>query len=355
MTAFDPGVLRRLVPPAHLAVVLVIVLGLAAAGCVVPSPEPATTTTTTAPTGTADGPLLIGLSVHVEGWRSEVRDQGQYQSHVDHIETLAAAAEAHRATLTLELGPTFVAATRAWGGEATLAALVARGHTLAVHADVGGDPDQFAGVDDFAAELTRQKAAVEALVPGVEVTHVTGICSADPWVEAAVAAGFTTTAGLVEHCAMSLDPAAVPDGVRQDCASPIDCHGEPPRAYPAGSWVWFAEDSAQWLTPAESGLLLIAGGGAGPTCASEAESGVTVTTCVGDDRDLELTTAAIDEGLTDRASDPAGEHTEVVWFTQSVGPAVDAGYSDTWFALVEARVRAGEVAWATPAGVLATA
>ena len=66
-------------PPAHLAVVLVIVLGLAAAGCVVPSPEPATTTTTTAPTGTADGPLLIGLSVHVEGWRSEVRDQGQKQ------------------------------------------------------------------------------------------------------------------------------------------------------------------------------------------------------------------------------------------------------------------------------------
>ena len=322
--------------------VLLAAIATAPVACIAPSPEPA-----------PDAGVLIGLSVHVEGWRTEVRDRDQYEAHVANLETLAAAAEAHDAVLTFELGPTFVEATAAWGGGDLLASFADRGHTIAVHADVGGDPEQFATTDEFTAELVAQRAAVEALVPGIEVTHVTGICSADPWVEAALAAGFETTAGLVEYCAMSLDPADLPEGVTQDCASPVACHGEPPRAYDQTSWVWWADSSAHWLTPADDGLLLVAGGGAGPVCASEAASGVTVGAegCTGDDEDLALTSDALADGTDDLDAD----HTSVVWFTWSVGTPVDEEYAEEWFSMVERSTADGSLTWSSPTEVLAAA
>lgn len=148
----------------------------------------------------------LGISVHVEGFKGEANNRLKYMRHRQALVETADAAEAHGARLSFELSAEFTAAMARWGDDfASL--MAARGHAIGVHADLGGTPIP---LDEFTHPLAERKAAIEA--QGVTVTHVSGICSASDWVEAAIGAGFESATGIVEYCIKSIPAENRPPG-----------------------------------------------------------------------------------------------------------------------------------------------
>ena len=169
-------------------------------------------------------PLLLGMAIHVEGWHQERQDESLFRLHEAELYDTAAAAQAAGAILTFEFSPIFTEAADTWGS--TLPAdVVAMGHGVGVHADVGGNGESLTA-EEFAAELVPMRETVSRQT-GVDVRHISGICSPSPWVEGAILAGFTSATGSVEYCALSLDPENVPPGYENlDCSDgPASCHG----------------------------------------------------------------------------------------------------------------------------------
>jgi hypothetical protein len=195
---------------------------------------PATTTTTT--TTTVDEPQPLAVSIHVEG-------DIPYERHRATIDALADEATAAGVVLTFELSRRFTEGSLA-AGDGFVASLAARGHAVGVHADLGFPAIPPAA---FARRLAAHKAIVEEAL-GAPVTHVSGICSAAPWVEPAIEAGFTIVTGTVTYCLMS-----TPDA--PSCASPTACHDplpDDPTTAP-----WRTSSSADWLTPDPDGELWV--------------------------------------------------------------------------------------------------
>ncbi|MHB8896354.1 MAG: hypothetical protein ACYC99_14405, partial [Candidatus Geothermincolia bacterium] len=102
----------------------------------------ASTTPSTAPTsygtpgGTSSGALLLGVMVHVEGWRNEARDQQAFQQHAGMIRQYAAIFEKYGLRLTFEASPEFTQACARWNDN-VLKELSDKGHGIGVHADLG--------------------------------------------------------------------------------------------------------------------------------------------------------------------------------------------------------------------------
>jgi hypothetical protein len=197
-----------------------------------------TSTTVSATTTTAaadmEAPGLLAASIHVEG-------DIPYERHRATIDALADDARAAGVVLTFELSRRFTEGSLA-AGDGFVASLAARGHAVGVHADLGFPAIAPAA---FTRRLAEHKALVEDAL-GAPVTVVSGICSAAPWVESAIAAGFTVATGMVEFCLMS-----TPDA--PSCSSPSACHD--PLPADADTAPWLTSSSADWLTPDPEGDL----------------------------------------------------------------------------------------------------
>lgn len=192
-------------------VILLTAVGLA--GCVAPGSgggggggTPPTTDPGTSDPGLGEpgsDPLMLNISIHVEGYQEEDDAGGEavFDAHVAAILGLADDADGGDGVdpgeprLTFELSPIFVTATEMWGSD-IISQLDARGHGIGVHADLGGQG--YLDRTDFTNQLIEMRDAIEA--QGVDVVHVSGICSPSEWVEAAIDAGFTATTGMVEFC-----------------------------------------------------------------------------------------------------------------------------------------------------------
>jgi hypothetical protein len=220
----------------------------------------ATTTTTTtqptAPSSTTAAPLEVAVSIHVEGW--DDLDPAVYERHRAVVEQLATEAEAAGVTLTFELSRAFAQGTLA-AGDGWVASLPGRGQAVGVHADLGATPMP---PSQLARRLAEHKALVEEAL-GAPATHVSGVCSQAPWVEAVIGAGFDAVTGMVEFCMKTL--VEVPAGhdalAIAACRTPADCHDPAPADEEHVLHPWRASTSADWITPDPEGeLWLIASG-----------------------------------------------------------------------------------------------
>jgi hypothetical protein len=314
---------------------------VAAALCAACAPGGAASTTTTTTTTTevppGDGDALISLSIHVEGWTLEDDSEAQFDVHVGHLLDLATTAHDVGAVLTFELSPDFTRAVTRWDSD-VLDTLTGLGHEIAIHADVGGLGTPSLG--QMTAELESQIDLLEAT--GYSTNHVSGICSRGPWVEAAVAAGFTSVAGGVEYCLTSLLPEHVPEGYEwvSGCANPAVCHGPVPVPADQAAFGWWASSSDDWIVDASEGDLLILTGpfegqlscfqwsDPGP-CPDQADNLATIESMVDEYVELAQTTGA----------------TTVLPLTDSVGGVPAEGFPEALFATIDTYVDAGVLQW----------
>jgi hypothetical protein len=310
------------------------------------------TTTDAEPAPAEPDPLMFNLSIHVEGYQTEddntPEGQMQFEAHLAALTALADAADGGDgvdegdASLTFELSPDFVRATTTWGSD-FIPAMDARGHAIGVHADLGGT-----GLVDtsvFTLELVAMREAIEA--QGVDVVHVSGICSPSEWVEAAIAAEFAASTGLVEFCLSSYpDSFPLPCGDRAS-----ECHGAAVTDWEHKIHPWHTSSSADWLTddPARD-LLLVAGeSGTAFACLGETAAGIDCNTET-DPTDVEALRTIIQDYVDHRESG----RTNVLSMAWSIGRPPTAGFADELFAMV-AGFAADDVQWSTMPEIVAAA
>jgi hypothetical protein len=293
---------------------------------------------------------MLNFSIHVEGYQEEDDPGGEavFDAHVAAILGLADDADGgdgvdpDEPRLTFELSPIFVNATEMWGSD-IISQLDARGHGVGVHADLGGQG--YLDRTDFTNQLIGMREAIEA--QGVDVVHVSGICSPSEWVEAAIDAGFTATTGMVEFCHSSY-----PGNYPLPCGDAAnECHGMAVTDWEHLIHPWHTSTSADWLTDDPAGaLLLVANGGSSVSCLREDAAGATCAG-VGESGDVDELETLLREFIGHRE---AGE-VNALTLSWSVGRPPTAGFADELFAVVETYVAAGQVLWATMADIVAAA
>ncbi len=284
-------------------------------------------------------PLFFGISIHVEGYTQEVEQRPLYERHRDIVLDLAADAVAAGAVLTFELDRTFIEASNLYDVD-IVATLLGMGQGVAIHADVGGRGSP--SLQRLRSDLVRMRTGLADL--GLETTHVSGICSRGPWVEAALAAGFRSVAGAVEYCLTSLDEQYVPEGVDiSGCPSPAECHGPLPLPDALRVHPFYVASSADFIRgDAEDGLLLIVGQSGGAVdCIGEGRSGG--AGCVGDADDIAQVRVDIEEYLA--LHDPA--RVGALVYAWSVGSVPAEGFARDLFAAVAPYVDDGRLTWAS--------
>jgi len=290
----------------------------------------------------SDG-LQLALTVHVERHPTEVRNQAEFGSHVAMLERLANLALTYDVVLNFELSTEFVQAVDNWDST-FIEDMTALGHAVAQHS---GDKST-EGLTGAArvAELVRQRDAIEA--HGVEINYLSGGCSADDWVETAIAAGFSAVTGNVEYCLKSLADTSLPAGMEwiQRCNNQAICHD--PLHVDAARVLhpWTTSSSATWLVDDPAGGLVI-------VSSEEADGFVAMSQAVAADhtQSLEQWSALLDSYV---AATVPGQ-VNVVNMVLSVGPEPDWELVESMFAQALIRQNAGLLTWADLGGVVAQA
>lgn len=287
--------------------------------------------------------LQLALTIHVERHPTEVADEAEFNAHIAMLEQLANLAIAYDVVLNFELSTEFVDAVDNWDST-FIEDMTALGHAVAQHS---GDQST-AGLTGAArvAELVRQRDAIEA--HGVEVNYVSGGCSADDWVEAAIAAGFSAVTGNVEYCLKSLDDATLPDGMQwiDQCNKQSICHDPLHVGTARVLHPWTTSSSATWLVDDPEGKLVI-------ISSDEADGFVAMSQ--GGDSDLNLSLEQWTDLLDSYVAATVARQVNVVNMVLSVGPEPDWELIESMFAQALARQDAGLLTWANLGDVVAQA
>lgn len=340
--------MRHSVAPLLLTAIMAAACGSATTGSPSITSPSSTTVGGAIPSSTAEvaetttvHPLLFEVSIHVEGWQREDEVEDMFDRHVAGILELATIAHDHQALLTFELSQVFMDGVVTWQSD-VLDRLDTLGHGIAIHADVGGR-----GTPNLDA-LTRPLRAMRRRLAelGFETTHASGVCSRGPWVEALLAAGYTTSNGGVAYCATSMDPGLL----REDqlwvlaCGTPQECHGPAPIGDGRRMHPFFVTSSENWMvSDAEDGLLLVVSesGSTLPCLDGTAEPGS--GQCRLDLDDGQALTLVIEEYLAERT---AGR-TSVLSYSWSIGSMPEPEPMEQLFSSVDPYVSSGQLQWAT--------
>ena len=284
-------------------------------------------------------PLLIAISVHVEGWSQEARNQDMFGIHRDNLLGLAEEVAAGGGVLTFELSDVFMEAVAVWDDD-ILDQFVALGHSVAIHADAGGNGDP--SLTALTETLTQKRQTLADL--GIITEHVSGICSAGPWVEAALAAGFTSTTGGVAYCATSMDPELVApqDQWVFECQSPADCHGAPPVSEDRRYHPFYVDSSTDWMvSEATEGLLVITSESGHSLACLERGSPGEGDKCIANELDLEVVSDTLEGYLAARVP----ERTTALVYSWSIGNLPELGFGAELAATFAETVNTGEAIW----------
>ena len=296
--------------------------------------EQTPTNTESEPPPAQPTPLLLGLSIHVEGFQGEARDRDLFDRHVDAIVSFAEIASRHGAIVTFEFSEVFMDAVTNFQSS-VIDDLKALGQATAVHADVGGQGDPT--LPEMVRDLTRQRRKADGL--GIDTRHVSGVCSRGPWVEAVIEAGYISNNGPVEYCALSLDETVRPaDWDLSRCTTPAVCHDQLKVDNDLIVHPYFIDSSADFIVPKESGLVFMIGdSGSTAICKAEVEGGE----CVGNDDDIPFVQATLDQYLQSR--DPA--KIAVLSMSWSIGGVPSPEFVESYFSVYDDEVASGRAMW----------
>lgn len=284
-------------------------------------------------------PLYLALTVHLEGWPVEKKEA--FQKYVGKIREYSDLTHTYGARFTWET-QNLIEPSVTFDDNILHELQVERGDGVGVHADAGGNPSK-PGLtqESFTDEIQAMKEAMEDL--GVEVRHVSGICSHLDWVTAAIDAGYEASTGAVEYCLKSLPIDEQPPEV-QSCSNPSQCHDPYPSEQAAKLQPWRVADGATWTTPTPAGgLLLMHSSGSLPCLAESATGGESKTKCEWDQADVDQAMAQLESALAARQSGKMN-HFVFVW---SFGQAIDPELLGQLLGKIQERVETGDIVWKT--------
>ena len=169
---------------------------------------------------------------------------------------------------------------------------------------------------------------------------MSGICSTEDWVGAAIEAGYGGVSGVVEYCLLSLDD--IPEE-SADCPSPKDCHNPYPSDMEDKIHPWRTSDGRTWTTPDPEGELIVLPAATGLKCQAEKLIEDSPTGCEFKADDLDLFFADLDEALA--LVDPTQLNTFKGTYSQ--GAALDLTLQEDWLMRLQPYLDDGSVQWAT--------
>jgi hypothetical protein len=282
-------------------------------------------------------PLQIAFTFHLEG-PSLVASKEAFDRYVGEIKTVADNFHRNGAIATWEAAE-IVDKSITYNSK-VLKELQDGGDAIGLHANGAGyvptDPNY--SVEKMTKELTRERDALKSL--GINVRHVSNICSTIDWVKAVQASGFEAVTGVVEFCLKSLSS---PPSEVASCDAPNLCHGQYPKATEDAMTPWYASDGATWTTPASTGLLILPTRGAMPCSAEEAGGAVSPTHCKYGDDDATALLAQLDVAVAARK--PGKVHTFVL--VASFGQTPDAGILENFLKSIKTKyIDTGKGKWA---------
>tara|TARA_B110000208_G_scaffold1852_1_gene2432 strand:- start:588 stop:2819 length:2232 start_codon:yes stop_codon:yes gene_type:complete len=233
------------------------------AKCDAPGVSASTKAPTKAPTPAAGTntapPLRLGFILHIEGGK-EIAQPEKLSGHMDRTQAIISTLEAKGAKLSIELDKDFIFGVQAAGATEInkLKAWIASGHSIAIHADVGGQATDT--VTSMKAFILTQIEALKNIL-GVETIHgISGICSHADWVQVASELDFTYITSIVEYCLKSYDTANFATDLAASkaprtaaeynaCTNPSACHDAFPKELGCGllPWAWKPSSTLRWL------------------------------------------------------------------------------------------------------------
>jgi hypothetical protein len=297
------------------------------------------------PPNISSNPTLLVISIHVEGWPSEQQNSVKFNQHAAIILKMAQEAHAAGAVFSFELNSLFAMSPSA---QTVVNELLALGHGVEVHADVGGVGSP--SLEELTNQLSRNFRQLEAL--GVTPVLVSGICSKGPFVEAALSTGFLMTTGVVEYCLTSLDQQYQPEGWDIDnCLSPAECHGPPGFTIPMKASPWRTSSSASWTIPDPSGDFMIVIGESGSTVKCLAEINIVANKCQYENDDIQKY-AQLAESYVLYSEEYNEDGCCVFSTTMSIGSPLPEGYISDLVRSISWLIDEGRVRWATPTQIL---
>jgi len=288
-----------------------------------------------------DEPVLyIGFMVHLEGWDQEVTNQDMFMHHAEAARELASIFEEYEAKITFEARSEFVEGCMNWNDNVLLE-LYNRGHGIGVHADVGGGRENLTQLS-FASQISIMKQEMERLT-GLEILHVSGICSELDWVKAGIDAGYKFATGTIGYCAMSMPVDERPLEYR-DCPNPGECHGVIPVELVDRVNPWKTSTGRHWLEHDPGGeFVILSESGVLENLAEyvkgEGSSGGEFTRA-----DIDVYIEMLEEALTYTKDG----QTTFLYVGLSIGsPEIHEYMYKEWLAAIKPYVDSGQVEWKT--------
>ncbi len=291
-------------------------------------------------------PLEFTIVMHIEGYGpSERTDFVRFSNHKAAMEDFVIPFEDRGGRLSAELSADFVGGIANHEGFVSNTAhdLIARGHSVNVHADLAG----ILGAEtkaSFQRKLDNQKTALETVI-GRPVLGVSGICSDLDWVDVAKTAGFVYSTSLVDYCLKSLHPRLVTHAYAHTraCKNAAECHRPYPFIVPANMLPWTTRKGADWTFVYDRGPSLLTlippyDLGGPVECLREGRTG---ETCVEDTADVLIFKNRIEEALHARAEDV--QH--VLYFVVSIGTHYDSMFVEALAEVVDQFVLDGDLVW----------
>jgi hypothetical protein len=289
-------------------------------------------------------PLLqLVLTVHLEGWQTS--DEATYRRYAALLRERADLFERHGARLTLESKELTTGAIR-WGDD-VLSELRGRGHDVAIHADVGGNPALPYSTEQMTADLRAKRAELARL--GLTARHVSGICAPQDWVSAVVDSGFSAVTGLVAYCLMSLPEDQRPDGY-ETCRSAAACHASWPPDTAQKLHPYRVESASSWTSPApdDGGRLTVVPIFGGIHCLAEEQADPNTIGCTLDAEDVDAFETLMSSALA--LAEP--DRVNVVGLNWSFGEPFALEDLERLLVAADAWVMRGDARWSTVAEVL---
>ncbi len=283
--------------------------------------------------GARVAPVQVGVTVHLEA--RDAHDEQTFRAWAETLRHRAALFESFDAPLTLE-AQVITDGVELWGDNVLLE-MQDRGHAIGVHADLGGH--RWDTTEGVTADLIELRERHEDL--GLDVRHVSGICSHTDWITAAVDAGFEFTSSVVTYCLQSLPEEDRPARY-VDCSGPADCHDAFPLALENRITPRRVMDGATWLEADPEGEFLVMPAQGALACLAEVGDGeISPTSCDFDEDDIEIWRLGLERAI--EISEPGAVlDYHVSW---SFGDALDPDMIALWLETMDSYRAAGLVEW----------
>jgi len=290
------------------------------------------------------GVLYVGFMIHLEGRENQVTGEVSeevFERWANAAEELATMLEEYGAKGTFEARSEFVLASEEYEDN-ILAELYNSGHGIGVHADKGG-PDYIKNdytQEEFTNDLLIMREDLER-ISGLDIRHVSGICSELDWVNAALDAGYEFTTGGVMMCGNSLSTESLvkADLTKKDLIE--NFHDPLPGSVEERIHIWRTDDSSDWLTSSDEGLAILSGDGGieGLYENSYGTEGYYL-----ESNDVDTYIEILEESLEHSSADEVN----ILYVALSIGNGMDdEDVAREWLEAIEPYVEEGKVEWKT--------